>query len=121
MQDLTCPKCGGSDYFLSKRNIVKGMGWAQRGSLKSVPVCRVCDEIMDGAKVGMSSWEDLGNKSKYPAYKPVTVDYIVFGFLMLTCLVMFLSPSPITIIFWYLGIVIFGIRGVQILKIRKNL
>ena len=42
---------------MSKRNIVKGMGWAQRGSIKSVPVCRVCDEIMDGAKVGMSSWE----------------------------------------------------------------
>ena len=46
MSNLTCPKCGGSDYFLSKRNIVKGMGWLQRGSLKSVPVCRVCDEIM---------------------------------------------------------------------------
>jgi small-conductance mechanosensitive channel len=46
MSNLTCPKCGGSDYFLSKRNIVKGMGWAQRGSLKSIPVCRVCDEMM---------------------------------------------------------------------------
>jgi len=74
MSNLTCPKCDGSDYFLSKRNIVKGMGWAQRGSLKSVPVCRVCDEIMDGAQVGMSSWEDLERgtgKSLRDAYKVI--------------------------------------------------
>jgi hypothetical protein len=50
------------------------MGWAQRGSLKSVPVCRVCDEIMDGAQVGMSSWEDLERgtgKSLRDAYKVI--------------------------------------------------
>jgi hypothetical protein len=46
MKSFQCPKCGGNDYFLSKRNIVNGMGWAQRGSVKSVPVCRACDEIM---------------------------------------------------------------------------
>jgi hypothetical protein len=77
MSNLTCPKCGGSDYFLSKRNIVKGMGWAQRGSLKSVPVCRVCDEIMDGAQVGMPSWEDLGS-SKKSGYKFTKIDYIIY-------------------------------------------
>ena len=54
-----CPKCGGSDYFMSQRNVVKGMGWAQRGSIKSIPVCRVCDEIMEGAQIGSLSWEDL--------------------------------------------------------------
>jgi len=80
MANLTCPKCGGSDYFLSKRNIVKGMGWAQRGSLKSVPVCRVCDEIMDGAQVGMSSWEDLGRASKKSASVKFTKnDWIFFA------------------------------------------
>ena len=55
-----CPKCGGSDYFMSQRNVVKGMGWAQRGSIKSIPVCRVCDEIMQGSQVGFKNWEDYG-------------------------------------------------------------
>ena len=55
-----CPKCGGSDYFMSQRNVVKGMGWAQRGSIKSIPVCRVCDEIMEGSQVGFKNWEDYG-------------------------------------------------------------
>ena len=58
-----CPKCGGSDYFMSQRNVVKGMGWAQRGSLKSIPVCRACDEIMEGAVIGMPSWEDVARNS----------------------------------------------------------
>lgn len=56
-----CPKCGGSDYFMSQRNVVKGMGWAQRGSIKSIPVCRVCDEIMEGSQVGFKNWEDYGD------------------------------------------------------------
>lgn len=60
MADYKCPKCGGSDYFMSQRNVVKGMGWAQRGSIKSIPVCRVCDEIMEGAQVGLKNWEDYG-------------------------------------------------------------
>ena len=59
MDEYKCPKCGGSDYFMSQRNVVKGMGWAQRGSIKSIPVCRVCDEIMEGAQIGLLSWEDL--------------------------------------------------------------
>lgn len=59
MAEYKCPKCGGSDYFMSQRNVVKGMGWAQRGSIKSIPVCRVCDEIMEGAQIGSLSWEDL--------------------------------------------------------------
>ena len=45
-----CPKCGGSDYFMSTRNVMKGMGgiWGNRGALKKFPVCKVCDEIMEG-------------------------------------------------------------------------
>jgi hypothetical protein len=90
MTSLTCPKCGGSDYFLSKRNIVKGMGWLQTGSLKSVPVCRVCDEIMDGAKVGMSTLGDLAtNASKYPPYKNTKVDYFIYGFSVLAIVLSF--------------------------------
>ena len=45
-----CPKCGGSDYFMSTRNVMKGRGgiYGNRGGLKKFPVCKVCDEIMEG-------------------------------------------------------------------------
>jgi hypothetical protein len=49
MSNLTCPKCGGSDSFISQRNIVKGRGIYQSGKIRGVAVCRVCDEIMTGA------------------------------------------------------------------------
>ena len=46
--NLICPKCGGADYFLSERNVVKGIGgiYGNRGGTKKFPVCRTCDEIM---------------------------------------------------------------------------
>jgi predicted nucleic acid-binding Zn ribbon protein len=46
--DLVCPKCGRTDYFLSERNVVKGIGgiYGNRGGTKKFPVCRTCDEIM---------------------------------------------------------------------------
>jgi hypothetical protein len=46
MSNLTCPKCGGSDSFVSQRNIVKGRGIFVSGKMRSVAVCRACDEIM---------------------------------------------------------------------------
>ena len=50
-----CPKCGGSDYFMSNRNVMKGVGgiYGNRGGIKKFPVCKVCEEIMDtiGTKV----------------------------------------------------------------------
>jgi hypothetical protein len=45
---------------MSQRNMVKGMGWLQRGSVKGVPVCRVCDEIMV-SPLGALSYEQLSN------------------------------------------------------------
>jgi len=129
MSNLTCPKCGGSDYFLSKRNIVKGMGWAQRGSLKSVPVCRVCDEIMDGAQVGMSSWEDLGRKSKFSAYNSYKfnkIDWILFSNFVLWFVISIATPyessfyNPVNIVSTLsLWILIFRV-GQVFLKIRKR-
>ena len=95
------------------------MGWAQRGSLKSVPVCRVCDEIMDGAQVGMSSWEGLGRATKYPAYKPVKIDYFVYGILMASVTISLIWANPFTVVLVFLGIFVFGIRLIQIVKIRK--
>ena len=121
MTSLTCPKCGGSDYFLSKRNIVKGMGWAQRGSLKSVPVRRVCDEIMDGAKVGMSTWEDLGSASKYPPYKFTRIDYFIYGFSLISVTFSLFSENPIAVgILIYVGGFTALIRTFLIFKIRKG-
>ena len=46
MSNLTCPKCGGTDSFISQRNIVKGRGIFVSGKMRSVAVCKVCDEIM---------------------------------------------------------------------------
>jgi hypothetical protein len=48
MRELECPKCGGKDYFMSKRTIMKGLGgiYGNRAGVKAFPVCRVCDEIM---------------------------------------------------------------------------
>jgi hypothetical protein len=46
MSNLICPKCGGTDYFLSQRNVVKGAGYFLRGSMPELNICRVCDEIM---------------------------------------------------------------------------
>jgi len=44
-----CPKCGGADYFMSTRTVMKGIGgiWGNRGGTKKFPVCKVCDEIME--------------------------------------------------------------------------
>jgi hypothetical protein len=52
MSNLTCPKCGGTDYFLSKRTVITGIGgvWGNRGGVKQFPVCKVCDEIMSEEK-----------------------------------------------------------------------
>jgi hypothetical protein len=41
-----CPKCGGDEYFMSKRNIQKGMGPFHRGGFAVLPVCKQCDELM---------------------------------------------------------------------------
>lgn len=48
MTNYKCPKCGGTDFFMSKRNVMTGIGgiWGNRGGVKEFPVCRVCDEIM---------------------------------------------------------------------------
>ena len=46
MNKIYCPKCGNSDYFMSKRNVIKGTGWTVRGKMELIPVCRTCDEIM---------------------------------------------------------------------------
>jgi hypothetical protein len=101
MTSLTCPKCGGSDYFMSQRNVVKGMGWAQRGSIKSIPVCRVCDEIMQGSQIGLKNWEDYGSgRSSGPnTSKSLSQRTKIFLFLLFFALLLSLFPSPILQIF----------------------
>jgi DNA segregation ATPase FtsK/SpoIIIE-like protein len=44
--NILCPKCRGTDYFMSQRNVVKGNSVWLRGVTQSVPVCRVCNEVM---------------------------------------------------------------------------
>ncbi len=45
-KEIKCPKCGGTDWFESKRNVTRGAGLYLRGTTKSFKVCRSCDEIM---------------------------------------------------------------------------
>ena len=53
-----CPKCGGTDSFMSKRTVMTGIGgiWGNRGGVREFPVCRVCDEIMDKVKETQPKW-----------------------------------------------------------------
>jgi len=48
MSDYKCPKCGGTDYFMSQRTVMTGIGgvWGNRGGVKEFPACSVCNEIM---------------------------------------------------------------------------
>jgi hypothetical protein len=46
MNTFKCPKCGGSDHYLSKRNIQIGRGVFHRGVFKILPICNQCDELM---------------------------------------------------------------------------
>jgi len=45
MTKLMCPKCNGSDFFYSKRNVTSGAVF-QKLRTKAVPVCKQCDEIL---------------------------------------------------------------------------
>ncbi len=103
MSEYICPKCGGSDYFMSQRNVVKGMGWAQRGSIKSIPVCRVCNEIMQGSQIGFKNIEDYGpGRSSGPSQaKSLSGRTKIF----------------LTVLFFALGASLVPVAGVQIFSI----
>jgi hypothetical protein len=100
------------------------MGWAQRGSLKSVPVCRVCDEIMDGAQVGMPSWEDT-KSPKIFGYKLTAIDYMIYFNMFLWLVIGFATPYDSS--FYDVANYIFGLSvgillfrmGQMALKVRK--
>ena len=72
--NLVCPKCGGTDYFLSERNVVKGMGgiYGNTGGTKKFRVCKTCDEIM------AKSAESLQKQGKI-ATKVVVVCLLLFA------------------------------------------
>jgi len=47
LNNYTCPKCHGSDYFMGIRTI-SGVTVTRWNGLKTkqMPICKVCDEIM---------------------------------------------------------------------------
>ena len=106
MSNLTCPKCGGSDSFVSQRNIVKGRGIYQSGKIRGVAVCRVCDEIMTGAT--------------YEKRKLVITnsDWAIFGvYILLTFLTYFLVLGPTFMLASYL---VFGFLVIRIVARSRN-
>ncbi len=43
---LKCDKCGGTEYYRSRTNSVKGIGWGLRGSDETTFNCSKCDTRM---------------------------------------------------------------------------
>ena len=98
MSNLTCPKCGGSDAFISQRNIVKGRGIYQSGKMRGVPVCRVCNEIMHSS----DSFKQI-QKMRYST-KDTTLYAISIAFILVAIFssgtlfwICFVIPFPIWI------------------------
>ena len=76
---------------------------------------------MDGAQVGMPSWEDLGSgRQRHAKYKYTKIDYITYGFLMVTVTISLLWANPFTVVLVFLGFFVFVIRLIQIVKIIKS-
>ena len=87
MTQFKCPKCSGSDYFMSTRNVMKGVGgiYGNRGGTKKFPVCRNCDEIMDRVK-GFSTLEDqlenTRNNRKLLTFLGLALFFVIFGYVI---------------------------------------
>jgi hypothetical protein len=96
MSNLLCPKCEGTDYFLSQRNMVKGMGWLQRGSIKGIPVCRVCDEIMSSPGDALS-YEQLTalprNERRRVVMESKTGKKLILVYVVITALMLYMGLS----------------------------
>ena len=52
VSDYQCPKCGGTEYFMSQKIVMTGIGgiWGNRGGVKQFATCRVCNEIMSSTR-----------------------------------------------------------------------
>ena len=85
--NYVCPKCGGSDYFMSQRNVVSGIGIYQSAKLKSIPVCRVCDEIMTGTR---DKEEDKKDAKIFRRRLGILWIVVIIG-VLITTLVMYLA------------------------------
>ena len=42
-----CPRCGGTDIYFAKRQVIKGPGgaWGVRARMVDTPLCRACGEV----------------------------------------------------------------------------
>lgn len=99
MSSLTCPKCGGSDSFVSQRNIVKGRGVYQSGKMRGVAVCRVCDEIMLGSQ--------YAEKPRGKLDKIDSVQIVIFVVLFLFS---YIAQSSILMTLFYVNLLVLLIR-----------
>lgn len=99
MSSLTCPKCGGSDSFVSQRNIVKGRGVYQSGKMRGVAVCRVCDEIMLGSQ--------YAEKPRGKLDKIDSAQIVIFVVLFLFS---YIAQSSILMTLFYVNLLVLLIR-----------
>ncbi len=111
MKNLTCPKCGGMDSFISQRNIVKGRGVYQTGKMRGVPVCRVCNEIMTSNAVPVPIMS-VTERRKF--WFPHLILFLIS--LILTLIPISSSLQAVGIVLLYLNLFIIVIRAL----IRKR-
>ena len=112
MKNLACPKCGGSDYFVSQRNVIKGVGgiWGNRGGVKGFPVCRICDEIMIGRQIPEIQ------QTRFDKTDKIQLGFL--GFLVLASLIPVTEIAVLCVILLYANVITWIVR--RVIKSRRN-
>jgi hypothetical protein len=112
MKNLTCPKCGGSDYFVSQRNVMKGIGgiWGNRGGIRGFPVCRVCDEIMTSRQIPEIQQARFDKTDK--------IQFGLVGVLILASLIPISPIMYLSITLLYANVITWIVR--RVIKSRRN-
>ena len=77
MASHVCPKCGGTDFFMSERNVTTGFGFYTGGTTQKFPVCKTCNEIMT---VNQSGGEFV---FEFIVIAVIVITLVVLGFALL--------------------------------------
>lgn len=67
-----CPRCGSSEFYFAKRQVITGLGgiYGQRARMVKTPLCKACGEVVDydrrskrqivlGEKLKKNKWKFL--------------------------------------------------------------
>ena len=82
MASHICPKCGGTDFFMSERNVTTGYMFYTGGTTEKFPVCKTCNEIMTVTQSGGESASDF-IFTVVGLIALVVLGFVIYGFLSL--------------------------------------